>query len=515
MKARCLVVACLAACGLRAQDVDSFRCANLRGLTSYEFSVISAVVAPRSGEIPEYCRVRGQILPEVQFEVDLPAQWNGRFLMTGNGGYAGEDLDSSGRNAQRSRILNRGFALAATNTGHDAATEPLGAFAANPQKLIDYAFRAVHVTAETAKRIIGANYGRAPQRSYFEGCSTGGRQGLISAQRFPQDFDGIVVGAPVLNFTGTMVSYAWMARAFARSPIPISKLKLISDRIYARCDARDGLQDGLIDDPRQCDFSPRRDLPVCEGAGATNGCLTPGEVETLETIYGDVMSNGQRFFPGWPVGAEVAAPDARGQLSSGWLPWFVRENGPPISVMFGESFFRNMAFRERDPQYDFRKFDFDKDPARLDFIHRMLDATDADLSPFKARSGKIVMYYGWADPALNPIMGVEYYENVLKRMGSSTPEFFRLFMVPGMFHCMGGVGTDRFDALTALTEWVEQGRPPDQIRAARVVGGKEVRARPLCPYPQTAIYKGSGSIDDAANFSCGIRAETRPTRSAR
>ena len=368
MKPRLLFLGIIAASVALAQSSDPARCTGLRSLTSYDFSVISAVVVAPSGDLPEHCRVTGQILPEVQFEVDLPAKWNGRFLMTGNGGYAGEPLDSPGRNGQRSRILGRGFALAFTNTGHDAATEPLGTFAANPQKLIDYAFRAVHVTAATAKQIITAYYGVAPERSYFEGCSTGGRQGLISAQRFPRDFDGIVVGAPVLNFTGTMVSYAWMRRALAESPIPVAKVKLLADRIYAQCDAKDGLHDGLIDDPRRCGFSPRRDLPACSGSTQGADCFTAGETRTLETIYGDVMSNGKAYFPGWPVGAEVAAPGARGQMTSGWQPWFVRDDGPPIQVLFGESFFRNMAFREKKPDYDFTKFDFDKD-ARAPRVH--------------------------------------------------------------------------------------------------------------------------------------------------
>lgn len=490
-----------------APPASAVACNELRSLTGYEFSVISARVVPASADVPEHCRVVGQILPEVMFEVDLPQNWNGRLVMVGNGGYAGEAVDTPARSGTRARLMSRGYAMTATNTGHDGQAEPLGTFAANPQKLVDYAFRAVHVTAMTAKQVLNAYYGRRAERSYFEGCSTGGRQALIEAQRFPQDFDGVVIGAPVLNFSGTMTMYAWMAKALAAAPIPTAKMKALADAVYAKCDAADGLKDGLIDDPRHCDFAPRRDLKTC-GAGADAAdCFTEGQIAALEAIYAGVKSNGKPFFPGWPVGAEIGGTGsgAGPAISTGWAQWIVRDDGPTISRMFAESFFRNLAFTPRQSDFELTKFDFDKDPARLEAIHRMLDATDTDLAAFRERGGKALMYYGWADPALNPMMGVNYYEDVLKRMGASTPDFFRLFMMPGVFHCSGGVGPDRIDALGALTTWVEKGTVPDRLRAAKLEAGKEVRTRPLCPYPQTAIYKGSGSVDDAANFTCGVR----------
>ena len=500
MMSRILPLTIFAAVALAAED----RCSALRSLTAHDFSIATAVMMPAAGNVPEHCRVVGQILPEIQFEVNLPAKWGGSFLMAGNGGYAGEPVGLPNRDGQRARIMSRGFALAATNTGHDAETEPLGTFAANPQKMLDYAFRAVHVTAVTAKQIIAAYYGRPPQHSYFEGCSTGGRQGLIAAQRFPEDFDGIVVGAPVLNFTGTMVMYAWMARALAAGPLTTAKLKMLAERVYTMCDDKDGVKDGLIDDPRRCDFAPRRDLPVCSGEDAPS-CFTQGQIASLEAIYGGVQSQGKTFFPGWPVGAEIGDANSTRPTPSGWSPWIVADKGMPIGMVFAETFFRNMAFRQRDPNYDITKFNFEKDPPRLEYARRLLDATDPDLSAFKARNGKIVMYYGWADPGLNAMMGVNYYEDVMRTMGPSTADFYRLFMVPGMFHCAGGVGPDRFDALAALTEWVEKGQAPEQMKAARMVAGKEVRTRPLCPYPQAAVYKGSGSVDDAANFTCRVR----------
>ncbi len=476
-------------------------CADLRSLTGYEFTVESAAVIPASADVPEHCRVRGQILPEIRFEVSLPAVWNRRFYMFGNGGYAGESLDAPGRVNVRNAALRRGFVAAGSNTGHDAATEPLAIFAQNRQKLLDYAFRSLHTTAATGKRIAAAYYGASPTRSYFEGCSTGGRQALILAQRFPEDFDGNVAGAPVLNFSGTMVGYAKMSQALAAAPVPYAKLKLLADRVYAQCDDKDGLKDDLIDDPRRCDFRPARDLPKCAEGAEKADCFTAAQIGALENIYGDVMSQGKRIFPGWPVGAEVAGSNGR----SGWDNWIIHEKGQPtISVNFAESFFRYMAFTEKNPQYSLASFDFEKDPARLEWIHSILDATDPDLSSFSKRGGKLLMHFGWADQALNAQMGVDYYESVLGRMGPRTTSFFRLFMVPGMFHCAGGVGCSTFDKLTPLIQWVEQGIAPESIVASRIVDGKTVRTRPLCPYPQVAKFKGSGSIDDAVNFSCKV-----------
>jgi tannase/feruloyl esterase len=478
-------------------------CARLIQLTGYEFSVSTAASVPASDEAPEHCRVSGLIQPEIRYEVDLPAVWNGRLYMFGNGGYAGEALDAPGRVATVRRALLRGFATAQTNTGHDSAVEPLGTFAANPQKFIDYAYRSVHVTVLTAKRVLQSYYETALRHSYFEGCSTGGRQGLISAQRFPEDFDGIVVGAPVLNFSGTMIDYAINQRALAAAPIPPEKLKLVADAVYAKCDATDGLADGLIADPRNCAFKPTTDLTHCPADDDGPTCFTAGQIHALDVIYGGVKRNGEALFPGWPVGAEIAAVAPNGTTVSGWIPWFVSmANARPIEVNFGETFFKYMAFGRPNPSYDWLSFDVDGDLDKLKWTSGVLDATDPDLSRFRARGGKIVSYFGWADPALNPLMGVGYYENVMQTLGPGTQDFYRLFMVPGMFHCGGGVGTSTFDALTPLVRWVETGSAPESILASRVAGGKVIRTRPLCPYPEVAMYKGSGSIDDAPSFTC-------------
>jgi feruloyl esterase len=325
----------------------------------------------------------------------------------------------------------------------------------------------------------------------------------MSAQRFPGDFDGIVVGAPVLNFTRTITTAVWNAQALDKAPLPMTKMPLVADAIYKKCDALDGAADGLIDDPRRCDFDPARDVAACAGDRDEASCLTAAQAGTLKAIYGGAVSNGKPFFFGQPLGAEKTGTDfLTGRPVSGWDFWILSGSGPSRQLQYGESFFRYMAFGKPDPSYDWRKLDFDKDLARLDEIHRLLDATNPDLSEFKARGGKIVSYFGWADTALTPLMAIDYLDQVKAKHGGATDEFFRLFMVPGMFHCRGGIGVDRIDALTPLVNWVENGTAPERIVATRFEDGAVVRARPLCPYPQTARYYGSGSLDKAESFTC-------------
>jgi feruloyl esterase len=294
-------------------------CAALHSLTGYDLSVITAEATNSSGPTPEFCRVLLQVQPEIRIEVSLPAKWNRRLYMFGNGGYAGENLEATNRVTHRNFALASGFVVTQTNTGHDAVREPLATFTVNQQKFLDYAFRSLHVTAETAKRVSEAFYGTKPARSYYNGCSTGGRQGLILAQRYPDDFDGIIAGAPGLDNVQNRLRTIAMFQALAKGPIPTSKLKLLADRVYSRCDATDGLKDGLIGDPRRCDFQPSRDLPVCPGDDQAD-CFTAAQIRSLETIYSPLVLNGKRVTPGWPVGAEIAGPNG----TSGWDGWMVR-----------------------------------------------------------------------------------------------------------------------------------------------------------------------------------------------
>lgn len=500
----CLSLSLVLTCGatVSAQGTRPvLDCRELVELTGHAYSILSATPLRAEGESAARCRVLGILPPEIAFSVVLPDAWNGRILMTGNGGYAGTSPTAPSRLRRSDSVASRGFVAVYTNTGHDRTAEPLGTFALNNrQKEIDYSFRAVRLTIRTAKELAALYYGKPPNYTYWQGCSTGGRQGLMAAQRFPRDFDGIVVGAPVLNFTDTQIWGAWNAKALEGAPISLEKIGLVAEAVYERCDAMDGLEDGLIEDPRTCDFDPARDLTQC-GDPPSRDCFSEAEIGALAKIYGGVVSRGRALFPGLPVGSEAAPPSGRRRLS-GWSGWIINEEGPSRQEVFAETFLRYLAFEPDEPAFDWREFDFDSDPHRMDFVRSILDATDPDLTRFRDAGGKMLMYFGWADTALNPMMGVNYYESALQVTGPETRDFFRLFMVPGMFHCGGGLGVSRADYLEALMDWVESGEAPDRIVAERVVADRIELTRPLCPYPEVARYDGSGDPDSELSFAC-------------
>jgi len=459
------------------------------GLTIHAAAPVAA-----QANLPAHCDVRGVIFPEGRFVVKLPAEWNNRFQMVGNGGTAGV-LSLGAVDA----ALRKGFAAASTDTGHDAAKEEFASFAyvtpQNPhglRKREDFAYRAVHETAVLAKRIVRAHYGRAARYSYWVGCSTGGRQGMQEAQRYPEDFDGYVIGAPGLFLTGNVMRRVWVGQSQqGEGAVPVENLPALARAVYAKCDTVDGLGDGIIDDPRRCGFSPARDLPRCTTAPGAE-CFTPAQIASLERIYGGMKnSRGRVLFPGEPVGSESV--------------WAENLVGPSKTVLpRAES---QMKFMLLDPppgpSWSFTQFDFDRDPDRLSKAAADFNPRNPDLSAVKKRGGKIVHYSGWADQQVNPLPGIEYYEAVTKRMGAAaTRDFYRLYMVPGMFHCSGGPGCGSVDWLTAVMDWVEQGKAPEALTGAHVEKGVTTKTRPACPYPQVARYKGVGSVEEAGSFSC-------------
>jgi feruloyl esterase len=282
-------------------------------------------------------------------------------------------------------------------------------------------------------------------------------------------------------------------------------MALVADKVMAKCDAIDGLKDGLIDDPRKCDFNPARDVPAC-GPGADGAdCLTAAQAAAIAKVYSGPVSNGKPFFPGFMPGSEAVMPDLFGGGSgSGWMNVIVsaKPDVKPADFGLAENTMRYLVHKPPKPDYDYKTFNYDRDIHLLDDWGKQADAKDPDLSSFKKRGGKLLMTYGWADPILQPMMGVNYYEQAVEKNGPDTPAFFRLFMIPGMGHCSGGIGPDRNDPMTAVIDWVEKGKAPESIAASRVVDNKVVRTRPLCAYPKVARYSGQGSIDDAANFRC-------------
>jgi hypothetical protein len=467
---------------------------------------ITARTIAAEGNTPQHCRVSGVISPEVAFEVSLPASWNGRLYMIGNGGHAGEALDNPGRVAQVRQGVENGFAVAQTNTGHFASKEPSASFVlSNPQKALDYAYRAVHVTAVTAKEVANRYYAQPVSKAYWNSCSNGGRQGLLEAQRYPEDFDGIVANAPWVDQTGFTIGALWNHRAFAETHVSADKLALVADRAMQQCDAVDGLRDGLIDDPRECSFKVTRDVPSCSaGNEASAMCLTPAEATAVQKVYDGPQSRGRTIFPGFMVGSEAVLPRPNGPATSGWLGLIApaQPGGGAADFGLAEGTMKYLVFQPPQAEWDFRTFDFDRHPPLLGRWGELANAKDTDLRDFRARGGKLLITYGWADAILQPLMGVDYYEKAVKANGRNGTDFMRLFMIPGMAHCAGGLGPDQYDAVTAVIDWVEKGKAPDSLLASKIVNGAVTRSRPLCPYPQVARYKGQGSVDDAANFEC-------------
>lgn len=484
----------LAAAGLFA-GTPAIPCESLPSKSfGKDVKIDSAVVVPASDKLPAHCEVRGVIWPEARFALKLPAIWNDRFQMVGNGGTAGIISVAAVDTA-----LRKGFAAVSTDTGHDAAKEPLATFAhvtpANPngaRKFIDFAYLSVHETALVAKQIVLAYYGAAARYSYWVGCSTGGRQGMHEAQRYPEDFDGLVIGAPGLFLTGNVMRRLWVGQSQqGEGAMPVEKLPLLNKLVYAKCDPADGLADGVIEDPRRCGFQPSRDLPKCSGADGLD-CFTRPQIAALEKIYGGVRNTkGKLLFPGEPVGSESV--------------WSDNLVGPSKTVLpRSESQMKFYVLSPPPgPSWSYTMFDFDKDPPRTARAGKALNPLNPDLSRLKKRGGKIIQYSGWADQQVNPLPGVSYYEAVSKRMGDAqTRDFYRLFMVPGMFHCANGPGCGSVDWLAAVMDWVEKGVAPAQLTGAHLEKGQPTRTRPVCPYPQVARYKGSGRIEDAANFAC-------------
>ena len=448
-------------------------------------------------QLPAFCRVTATLRPsldsDIKIEVWLPlANWNSKFQGVGNGGLAGFINYTAGRGSIErgmAEALLRGYATASTDTGHIGGTA--APFLGHPEKLVDFAYRAVHEMTVTAKAIVRAFYDTAPKLSYWNSCSTGGRQGLMKAQRFPDDYDGIIAGAPAISQTRLVTWSTHVGHAALKEPpsmIPPSKYPMIHRAVMNACDAVDGLTDGLIADPRSCRFDFK--TTECNG-GDSASCLTAAQVGTAQTLTDPLLhpKTGETIYPGLAWGTE--------------LGWAVRIGGP-TPQFFGPEYFKYVFYK--DPNWDWRTFDLEAAVAisdRADF--RMLNATDPDLKKFQQRGGKLLLYHGWSDANFSAQLTIDYYERVRAVVGSERiDDWIRLFLAPGMGHCGGGAGPNAFDPVAALEQWVEHGRAPASIIAAHTTDGKVDRTRPLCPYPQVARYNGTGSIDEAGSFTCRL-----------
>jgi feruloyl esterase len=434
--------------------------------------------------LPAHCRVNAILRPssdsEIEIEVWMPADtWNGKFQAVGNGGWAGVISYAAMASA-----LQEGYATASTDTGHRGgdASFALG----HAEKFIDFAYRAVHEMTVTSKALITAFYDRGPRLSYWNGCSTGGRQGLMEAQKFPDDFDAVIAGAPAnyrTNHSVWSMSVGVAALKEKESAIPPATLALLNRAVIDACDALDGIRDGLLADPRQCHFDPS--TLQCRGADVDT-CLTAHQVETVRQVYGPLRTrSGKIIFPGMAPGSELA--------------WSALLGGPePLGLAL--TGFRYVI--HQDPAWDWRTFDAERELELAEGTIAVANAIDPNLQAFKNRGGKLLMYHGWNDQLIPPENSINYYSSVLAKLGGKQENFLRLFMAPGMQHCANGPGPNQANYMAALERWREAGTPPDLLLASHVTNNRVDMTRPLCPYPQVARYKGTGSTNDAANFVC-------------
>jgi feruloyl esterase len=434
--------------------------------------------------LPAYCRVAITMKPSsdssIDMEVWMPAEnWNNKFQMVGNGGWAGTMSFPAMQAA-----LREGYATATTDTGHKGGD---AIFALNhPEKLVDFAYRAVHETVVKSKTLITAYYGKAPKFSYWNGCSTGGRQGLMEAQKFPDDFDAIVAGAPA-DYQTHLHAWDMMVAVGIRKDdqhfVSAPKLAALNKAVLAACDAADGVKDGLLNDPRKCKFDPA--TLSCKNGEDKDDCLTPAQLESVKLVLSPAKKkNGELIFPGKEPGSETA--------------WSMLSQRSPNPAGLSQGTFQYATYQ--DANWDWHNFDLDRDTSAADEKFGYVNAT-SDLNAFKNRGGKLLMYHGWSDTAISPENSINLYTNIVQKTGSKSENWIKLYMIPGMGHCQGG-GTDQFNKMAVIERWRESNSAPESIVAAHVTGNNVEMTRPLCPYPQVAVYKGVGSTNDSASFSC-------------
>lgn len=466
--------------------------------------------------LPAFCRVSATATPtadsDIRIEIWLPASgWNGKLLGLGNGGFAGL-IDY----VQLGTAMSKGYAATATDAGHTGSPIDATWAPGHPEKVVDFGHRAIHEMTRVAKETARAFYAELPRRSYFAGCSDGGREALMEAQRYPADYDGILAGAPANAWTALLSTAVWHTRALTLDPdsfIPPAKIPAIAAAVDAACDALDGVKDGILNDPRRCRFDPA--TIQCKSGDDSNTCLTAPQVVALAKVYeGPRDARGRQIFPGYVPGAEAGG--------GGWVTWITgTEPKKSLMALFGLGYFSQMVYGK--PEWDYHGFELDADMrAAVEKTAQALDATDADLRPFRARGGKLILYHGWQDPAIPAVNTINYYDSVVARVGrSDTDAFVRLYMAPGVQHCAGGPGPDAFGQAgdwssddparslrVSLEQWVEKGAAPSTIIAAKYAGEGAARqvtmTRPLCPHLQEARYAGTGDTNDAAHFVCEV-----------
>ena len=467
--------------------------------------------------LPAFCRVVAMAKPttdsDIKIEVWLPLTgWNGKFFGVGNGGFAGS-IEYTGL----AGAVLTGYAAGGTDTGHTGGAGEADWALGHPEKVVDFGWRGVHVMTDLSKTVVQAFYSAAAQRSYFSSCSDGGREALMEAQRFPADYDGILAGAPAFNWTSLVSHSALLAKELDSSPesyLPAGKIPAINAAVLQAC--QKGEPGAFLADPRACHFLP--ETMVCNGA-QTDTCLTPAQAASLKAIYADAnLKDGTFVYHGQLPGGESGG--------GGWRLWITGGiSGASADAGLSQGYFRNLVYS--NPKWDPKSFDLDRDLKAAEAASTAaLDAVNPDLTPFKARGGKLILYHGWNDAAISPLATVDYVSSVRRKMGErQAEEFVRLFLVPGMQHCSGGPGPAEFgqyghfnptldsaanNITIALEDWVEKGTAPEQVTArgntdASGAGKGDSFSQPICAYPKAAIYKGSGDRKNAASYACGMK----------
>ena len=490
----------------RAKKSAATDCAILTALKLANVQITAAAaVDPTASERAmgrgTVCRVDGVIGKETGFRALLPDDWNRRFMMGGGGGYVG----AVGHYAESA--ANSGYATAGTDAGHRGHWLTAGWALNNDERKSAWAADAVHETAQVTKQLILAYYGTPPERSYFFGCSNGGRAALMEAQRFPEDFDGIVAFAPAIDwaaFAATSIrnlQVQFPTADFSKPTVTTENLALLERRILDNCDLRDAVRDSILENPRSCDFK-LASVGACPKDAPAADCLTTSQRTAIESIYSPARLGGAVPSAGQPFGNE-ADPAAWHLWITGITPIAVsatKNAAPSLQGGFGTEFFKYLVFG--DSTWDYRRYDLSHAAADTRAIRALVNPTNPDLSAFAKRGGKLILAHGWSDPAINPQMSIDYFEAV-RRRDESAAQYLRLFMMPGVLHCGGGTGCDVADWYSVISNWVERGDAPDRVVAKKLgPDGRAIRTRPLCAYPRRASYNGKGSTDDQASFSC-------------
>ena len=466
-------------------------CEELMELNLPDVTIISAENIP---EGHPHCRIHGIIGREIKFEILLPQKWNARYIMGGGGGFVGGIA-----NAARSSV-NDGYATSGTDTGHESNGLQADWGLNNMERQLNFGHLAIHRTAEVSKAIIESYYGQFPDYSYFIGCSRGGGQAMMEAQRYPEDFDGIVAGAPAFNWTAFAAEFVQNTKAVYPSNLsdPLiyeEHLRILQDEILKQCDMIDGIRDSILNNPAKCNFN-FDELPKCPDDKAGKDCFTTGQIKAIKTIYDGVDLGNKISYPGFPYGGE--------NEPAGWRPWITGPNEsaqksgyPSSQAGFGIETFKYLILQ--DPDWDYSTYDFTGYEKEIRYASAYLDATSTDYSGFKNRKGKIIIWHGWNDPALSAYATIDHY-NAVKENDPDIQEYMRLYLLPGVLHCRGGDGPSQVDWIGLIREWVENENPPAKIIARKITDGREVMSRPLFPYPAEAVYDGKGDPDSESSF---------------